>query len=306
MPIPADEPLLMGELLEARLATQPDDYEQHHSHPPSSSSSKSSQEWSVPSFVQPRDTAPSPTAFLEMLSSAATAQASAAAEASSSVPGLRDGAVNAMMSATWATTPKEGNNASTGLTPFLSFADNQHAQPQTESEGKREQSGVSPSARGSRRSSSYNGGVSSYATSTNSPTSAGGPMPSPVNFLNFSPAPSAAEGSSRPQAQPVQRDPPNVDWPPPPGPDGHLQPSTRTEGSWRGVETISNYMGNSNDADAPAHNKPAEPEAPAADVNEAIQQQLLLDIFWPGWPSTLPEPHIVNDLYVFHLNFSLQ
>jgi hypothetical protein len=31
-------------------------------------------------------------------------------------------------------------------------------------------------------------------------------------------------------------------------------------------------------------------------MDEAAQQQLLMDLFWPGWPPSLPEPHVVNDL----------
>lgn len=33
-------------------------------------------------------------------------------------------------------------------------------------------------------------------------------------------------------------------------------------------------------------------------MDEATQQRLLMDLFWPGWPPNLPEPNIVNDLYV--------
>lgn len=31
-------------------------------------------------------------------------------------------------------------------------------------------------------------------------------------------------------------------------------------------------------------------------VDPAMQQQILMDLFWPGWPAKLPEPNVVNDL----------
>ena len=31
-------------------------------------------------------------------------------------------------------------------------------------------------------------------------------------------------------------------------------------------------------------------------LDETLQQQILMDLFWPGWPPNLPEPNIVNDL----------
>ncbi|WWD15819.1 hypothetical protein CI109_100243 [Kwoniella shandongensis] len=33
-----------------------------------------------------------------------------------------------------------------------------------------------------------------------------------------------------------------------------------------------------------------------AGLDAAMQQQLLMDLFWPGWPPNLPEPNVVNDL----------
>ncbi|WVQ71532.1 hypothetical protein IAR50_001071 [Cryptococcus sp. DSM 104548] len=33
-----------------------------------------------------------------------------------------------------------------------------------------------------------------------------------------------------------------------------------------------------------------------ASLDAAMQQQLLMDMFWPGWPAKLPEPNIVNEL----------
>ncbi|ODN84683.1 hypothetical protein L202_00579 [Cryptococcus amylolentus CBS 6039] len=33
-----------------------------------------------------------------------------------------------------------------------------------------------------------------------------------------------------------------------------------------------------------------------ASLDAAMQQQILMDMFWPGWPAKLPEPNIVNEL----------
>jgi hypothetical protein len=86
---------------------------------------------------------------------------------------------------------------------------------------------------------------------------------------------------------------------------GRLTPSKRLDGPWRGVETVDSVFAASMQA-AGVH----EINAQGMDfgtvngvdgllsVDEVIQQQLLMDLFWPGWPASLPEPHIVNDLYV--------
>jgi hypothetical protein len=87
----------------------------------------------------------------------------------------------------------------------------------------------------------------------------------------------------------------NLNWNPPLGPDGNLQPSTRMDGPWRGVETVGTTYGQQT-IDISMQDTAQMPEQNAADLNEAIQQQLLLDLFWPGWPQFLPEPNIVNDL----------
>lgn len=95
-----------------------------------------------------------------------------------------------------------------------------------------------------------------------------------------------------------------------------LQPSTRVEGPWRGIETAETIFAGTGakiDADGvPLEQTPMYPQQ--VDVNgfindptnilgvdgylmdEATQQRLLLDLFWPGWPPSLPEPNIVNDL----------
>jgi hypothetical protein len=107
-----------------------------------------------------------------------------------------------------------------------------------------------------------------------------------------------------------------------------LQPSTRVEGPWRGVETADNIFtgtGMHFDKDGVSMEQPplynpipnVEPmpgnmgmgnnidievePVPAQDgfvMDEILQQKILMDLFWPGWPPNLPEPNIVNDLYV--------
>lgn len=97
-----------------------------------------------------------------------------------------------------------------------------------------------------------------------------------------------------------------------------LQPSTRVDGPWRGVETTETIFATTGakiDNDGiPLEQMPMYPQRQSADasgfmndptniigadgfiMDEAAQQRLLLDLFWPGWPPKLPEPNIVNDL----------
>ncbi len=233
-----------------------------------------------------------------MLSSAASAQMPEA----NVVPGLRNGALSSAMmtgAPSWAANSdnaKDNGQQSTGLTPFLSFSDSQaidNAAAQKQAQ-ERQPTEMSNGSGTSRRTSQYSTGV----TSDSCP--AGPSVLSPNNFFNFSPGPS---GPTAPG--PTQ----NLNWAPPPGPDGQIQPSTRTEGPWRAVETVDTVLqgignppvdegggdtslGQSTDVDM-------DPGFPP--VDEAIQQQLLMDLFWPGWPPNLPEPHIVNELYAFLL-----
>ena len=101
-------------------------------------------------------------------------------------------------------------------------------------------------------------------------------------------------------------------------PNPGLQPSTRVEGPWRGVETVDTIFAGTGakvDKDGvsleqiPMYQQQAQGDANGfmddptnilgADgyvMDEAAQQRLLLDLFWPGWPPNLPEPNIVNDL----------
>jgi len=219
-------------------------------------------------------TAPSPTAFLEMLSSAASAQSFSAEP---TIPGLRAGAAeNAMMSSTWAATP-DAMNVSSGLTPFLSFTDNQEAQPASEMRpepDRHDTNGTTTdSIPDSRRSSAANG--STLVT------------PSSAADIDYSKSYEFKAGMQDASGE-------NLNWPPVSIGPG-LQPSTRTEGPWRGVETVSSVFGQQANA-MPDIQATSQPVDSNAEFNEAMQQQLLLDLFWPGWPQHLPEPNIVNDL----------
>lgn len=94
-----------------------------------------------------------------------------------------------------------------------------------------------------------------------------------------------------------------------------LQPSTRTEGPWRGIETADTVFaptGMKFDKDGiPLDQPPLYPQPKQQDSTESfgmpdnqdgtvpdeiLQQRILMDLFWPGWPPNLPEPNIVNDL----------
>ncbi|ORX39776.1 hypothetical protein BD324DRAFT_233779 [Kockovaella imperatae] len=221
-----------------------------------------------------------------MLSSAASAQGSGSVPQTSTVPGLRDGASeNAMMSHSWAATPG-GDGPHTGLTPFLSFSDNARAQPANEVERAERQATGSSAPESSRRSSSQGGSISIG-------TPAGPPPPglSPSGVFNFSPAPSGPTASAPMGTQSQTQNWP-AHWPPALNSDT-IEPSQKTEGPWRGVDTINSVYPEA--AQFNQTNTNADSTQPFFG-DEALQQQLLLDLFWPGWPASLPEPHIVNDL----------
>lgn len=92
------------------------------------------------------------------------------------------------------------------------------------------------------------------------------------------------------------------------------RPNTRTEGPWRDVETVNSVFGAAgpnikDETGQPPVYDPIpnigniDPAAGSAEfvMDEVLQQKILMDLFWPGWPPNLPEPNIVNDLYVLHL-----
>ncbi|RXK38329.1 hypothetical protein M231_04371 [Tremella mesenterica] len=244
----------------------------------------SSRAWGASSM--PDLAAPSPTAFLEMLSSAASAQV----HQSMGPAGLRHGAANdTMMGAahTWGDTPVD----STGLKEHSGFT------PLFPSDSPR-----LPSHRDSTHGAS--GAMSPPSTSRqgtrNSPS---GADLSPNAIFTFSPVPSGpvASGSSGQPAhntnEPHSGE--NLNWPPPPDANGNIQPSTRVEGPWRGVETVETIFAASMKATFVEGQSGMGINTNVDDLpplDEAVQQQLLLELFWPGWPPNLPEPNIVNDL----------
>ena len=154
-------------------------------------------------------------------------------------------------------------------------------------------------------------------------SSAGPSILSPRNIFNFSPGP---------MPDPMDTKQPNVMWAAAndtmgPNSTFGLQPSTRTEGPWRGVETVDNIFAGTGakfDKDGisleqtPLYN-PFPRDIRGMDdgdinidanantgtgtggfvMDDVLQQKILMDLFWPGWPPNLPEPNIVNDLYVF-------
>jgi len=263
--------------------------------PSAQSQHQPQQQWADPqsSYGVPDIAAPSPTAFLEMLSSAATEQASSGSGFMPPVSGLKAGAAeNAMMSTNWAATPSDMGNQSTGLTPFLSFNDNQDARPANEIRAEPDRmdsngSGTSQSMQSQSRKSSND--VPDVGAGYLNQSPGIGEIPRQSTFYSFS----TNTGNGMPGTE-------NLNWPPPVGPDG-LQPSTRTEGPWRGVETVESVYGvqGLNEQIPDISMQQNSTDSGTAEFNEAMQQQLLLDLFWPGWPPHLPEPNIVNDLSVY-------
>lgn len=249
--------------------------------------------------------APSPTAFLEMLSSAASAQM----PETGGTTGLRTGASSsAMMTGvpSWGganDSSRDNGQQSSGLTPFLSYADSQAIDNASAQRTSNERQATGSTDSGSRRASQQPNNQSSFGMNlTSSPAVAS--VLSPNVVFNFSPGPSgpAAPGSQQTDSN----------WIPAPGPNGEIQPSTRTEGPWRSVETVDTVFQGASGNNDNNNNNTAQINADIdgygsigqgdvdmdgfPQVDEAMQQQLLMDLFWPGWPPNLPEPHIVNEL----------
>ncbi|KAL7422208.1 hypothetical protein Q5752_002854 [Cryptotrichosporon argae] len=252
----------------------------------------------VASAFQPTS-ADSPTAFLEMLSSAASAQAASAPQPPPdfAIPGMRDGAAAPTLmggfTATWISADR---SESTGLTPFLNMVDSPRPLDEANAPGMGTDSSSVPTLAGSSRpslsgqSGSHNGAQSSTADTTPS----GPAVLSPGYVFNFSPA-ATGPGTGPPQ---------NLQYSFPIA-NGGLQPSTLTEGPWRAVETVATVLPDSLAAGSGSADdlfgsggQTIDMDAPTGDVqmDEALQQQLLLDLFWPGWPPTLPEPHVTTAL----------
>ncbi|WVQ98640.1 hypothetical protein IAU59_005770 [Kwoniella sp. CBS 9459] len=268
------------EELQAQLTTQ--------LQPPAESSTQSTNDqsdrsWSnvAQSFQEPSAAAPSPTAFLEMLSSAA----GGASHIGNANPGpvWGSGSLDQL----------QENNAQ-GFKPMFPFNARRRASRSTFD------ADISPgiTSEDSRRSSLQN---SVPSGSTESESTSAPAMLSPNGIFNFSPGPSGPVDTSQHTL--------GSQWPPiQMGPDG-LQPSTKIDGPWRAVETIETVlqasMSGFADTGPDINAMPQDGSGMDTDINldglqagldAAMQQQLLMDLFWPGWPVNLPEPNVVNDL----------
>lgn len=242
------------------------------------------------------EAAPSPTAFLDMLSAAAAAKPPQHSEANSfpysMANGLRDGASEATMM-TGATgvvwpggTSRDTITTSIGFTPLFSFGDSDIAAPpqqqreagitellDSKASSDRPTPGLHIGSSGS--SAGHSTGLTPFTVPDQSPA----PALSPSGVFNFTPGPSGPTAASPRDALPFR---------------GPL---------WRGVDTVESVLNVANgfaDTSRSAEiGNPPEPFQSMDDLpqlDDATQQQLLLDLFWPGWPVHLPEPHIVNAL----------
>lgn len=324
--------LTYAEELEARLtANEGGDVHEQVRAAQSRNSSLSNHTSPLPRPINPNEpmtTAESPTPFLDILSAAATEQAPGSTHRNGS-GGLRAGASgSAMMNGATGTsfpnlsryTEMPQQPYTTGLTPSFTFDDLQQTggletRPQIvehDSAG----SGVSMHSQPPIGSAS----ISPFGPSLSS--TASDPIPlTPSGVFNFSPGP----------PEPVNY---NFESAPLPDRNGYIQPSTRLEGPWRGIETIDSFvsaaqarasgklgvvppdqqnfmpidpltdpskyvppMPNLNFGQtAPSQTFAAPEQTFVPPMEEDIQQQLLMELFWPGWPAGLPEPHIVHDL----------
>jgi hypothetical protein len=193
---------------------------------------------------------------------------------------------------------------STGLTPYMNMED-----PQMQYETQKPSTSSSSTSR-----------LESQETSNQS-ASTGPSILSPNNIFNFSPCPM---GDSWDTSKVKSA---NDGWA-----SGNVgsanntafeqRPNTRTEGPWRDVETVDSIFGNagaSGGVGVPLDQQPTYDSIPNIGnidntnagpaqefvMDEVLQQKILMDLFWPGWPPNLPEPNIVNDLYV-HLTLVLE
>lgn len=285
--------------------------------------------WAVPvsagsgiHTLAPDISAQSPTAFLEMLSSAATAHhPSRSGSGSGSGSGFgsnqnpngalkegRNGTTMVTGGVFHAPTPLADNDTtgegqSTGLTPFFSYgsAETGGDRPRIEhidsdqSDLTRPGSGSGPGV----DTSSHHNESGGYNNNTIPPLT-------PSAVFNFPPTPAGVNYTI-----PTQSHIPQFDE------QGNMKPSEKLDGPWRAIETVDTMlagagipMGNGNVGNGNngmpgmdgmqgqfSMQDQAEGIMPSLPpMDEATQQQLLMDLFWPGWPVNLPEPNIVNDL----------
>ncbi|OCF39471.1 hypothetical protein I317_06745 [Kwoniella heveanensis CBS 569] len=269
------------EELQAQLTNQLQPPTEHATQPTNIPPNRSWSSAAQP-YQEPSDAVPSPTAFLEMLSSTASKQTQDAAAETGPIWG--GGPLDQL---------QEDNPL--GFKPMFMFNNAQQQASRNTFD-----SNVSPgiTSEDSRRSSLQNPNSSSM---TEGDSSSGPPnMLSPNGIFNFSPGPTGPIDTSQHTL--------GSQWPPVQiGPDG-LQPSTKTDGPWRAVETIETvFQASMSSFTAPGVDPLPTQEGSGMDtdinldglqagLDAAMQQQLLMDLFWPGWPVNLPEPNVVNDL----------
>ncbi|WVO12766.1 hypothetical protein L204_100374 [Cryptococcus depauperatus] len=169
----------------------------------------------------------------------------------------------------------------------------------------------------SRRPSQLNDNSPGNMTSGDS--SAGPNILSPSELFNFSPADTTNQWSNLPCDQPPDH---SLDLM-----DAKVEPHKQ---DWRGVEGfetidvsafmaqthstashITNICRSGGNVAAAATKSSTEARVPTSDIpiemetdmdglqaglDAVMQQQLLMDIFWPGWPAKLPEPNVVHEL----------
>ena len=323
--------------------------------------------------------AQSPTAFLEMLSSAASAHHpartfaepgpgtgthphSAAGSGSGVGTGLKEGRNGTTMvtgGVFAAPTPIDMGHISTGsgLTPFFTYDPlndtginnggglSGHGQGQGPGQGAQaddrpqivsidsDQSSADPGSTHRRESAYSMSGSSAQGNNASRQQSGVFTIPplTPSAIFNFPPTPidagpAAAAAAAAPASAAAFTKGESQAYVPQYDEQGNMKPSDKLDGPWRAVETADTLLASANMSLNSGHvngvnvnvnvngngmagvqfttQDAAEgvvPDLPPMD--DAMQQQLLMDLFWPGWPANLPEPNIVNDLYVTILSF---
>ncbi|ORY32255.1 hypothetical protein BCR39DRAFT_523592 [Naematelia encephala] len=248
------------------------------------------------SWLGGESSAPSPTAFLEMLSSAATAQI----PEPNGVPGLRSGVPEHTMMG------DSSFSASTGLTPFILPNDWATSMDEKTTPTLERQQTIDSNASAtseSRRPSEPATEPSPFTSASGSGVSS----LSPNAVFNFSPGPTQppfqqvvgnssswfiANANIATNNNSSKEDlRPNLDA------DGNLEPATAPDGPWRAVETVETaFIQTINSVPIDSNQGEADGIDAGLAMDPELQQQLLMDLFWPGWPPNLPEPNIVNDL----------
>lgn len=161
--------------------------------------------------------------------------------------------------------------------------------------------GPSPANQGSdtsRRSSSLHNNTST-PNLTSGESSSGANILSPGEIFNFSPADISNDAwngavpdiNDQNKSQNWQSFNPN-------DLSSTVDP-LKGQAQWRGLESVSatfaTTMNGNVGADLQMETE-ISMDGLEAGLDAAMQQQILMDLFWPGWPAKLPEPNVVNDL----------